>query len=446
MSFRVGLYLFLALVVFDGAARKWLFPGSEQIVYIAKDVLLVGLLLKCFMQRGLQLPPGTSNTALMGWLSAYVVIAALQALNPSMPSLMLGVLGLKAHVLYAGLLLLVPAAFRDTEELARAFRYLLIPVTLVLAFGAVQFYLPPDHPLNRYVRGTAYEIATFGIISKVRITSTFSYVSGMTAFIFFALCLNVAFLARGRWSIGRNKLAYACILAAIVVTPMTGARWIYYMVTLCLPLFLYGMLRAGMLQTRFAVRMIVLSALATGAISLWSIEAVESLEYRRHTATDTGERIRGLVTNPIRFGAEAGLLGFGAGSTHQAAPALVPEAGFYTWLPLTDFEDEPGRIMLELGIVGFFVAFGLRIYLCLLAWRALLAGESSTEKAFAAAAFVFFVAHLISPIVFNVTGGALYWLFAGIVATIMRDQHQRRVAQVALLPGGVMAVPARTSR
>jgi hypothetical protein len=191
------------------------------------------------------------------------------------------------------------------------------------------------------------------------------------------------------------------------------------------PIFLFSMLRAGMLHARFAIRIVVLSSLVIVAVSLWSMEAFDSLAYRRQSSTDVTERIEGMVRGPATFAAEAGFLGYGAGATHQAASAIVPEAGFYTWLPTTSFEDEPARIMLELGIVGFVAAFALRIYLCVLAWRAMLAGGTRAEKGLAGGALIFFVAHLTSPIVFNPTGGALYWLFAGILATILRDQYLR---------------------
>lgn len=444
MTSRAGLYLFLALLVLDGAVRKWLLPGSEQLVYIAKDILLVALMARYFVKGGLRYPPGVSQSGLTGWLAAYVVIAALQALNPSLPSLLLGVIGLKSHVLYAALLFLVPAAFRDTDDLARAFRYLLVPITLVLALGVLQFYLPIDHPLNRYVRGTTWDISTFGSLHRVRVTSTFSYISGMTVFVFFALCLALGFLAAGRWRFGTSKLAYACLLAALVVAPMTGARWIYYVLMAALPVFLYGMARAGMLQGGYALRIVVFASLATAAISLWSMQALESFEQRRQSATDLGDRVESLVLKPFRFALDAGLLGFGAGATHQAAPALVPQAGYYDWLPTTDFEDEPGRLMLELGALGFVVSLGLRIYLCWLAWRTMLAGATPREKALAGAALMFFVAHVSSPIVFNGTGGALYWLFAGILAVILRDQHVRRApAQPALPPGVALAARGR---
>jgi hypothetical protein len=446
VSFRNGLFLFLALVVFDGAVRKWLLPESEQVVYILKDLVLLAMLGAYVLRFGLKLPAGIAGTALVGWLGMYVVITALQVLNPSLPSLLLGLVGLKTHILYAALLVLVPATFRDTEDLVRALRYMIVPIVFVLVLGILQFGYPLDHPINRYVRGTTQDIATFGLINRVRITSTFSYVSGMTVFVFFALCLGVALLAAGRWRLASNKLTIACIIAAVVVTPMTGARWIYYMLMLSVPVFLFGMVRSSMLQTRYALRLVILGSLGVAAVSLGSIEALESFEQRRQVAADTQERIESLLLDPFKLAADAGLIGYGAGSTHQVAPALVRDAGYYQWLPTTDFEDETGRIMLELGIVGFVVVFALRVYLCRMAWLAMVNGGSRNEKALAGGALAFFLAHLVSPIVFNVTGGALYWFFAGVVATILRDQHARRIVPLALPYGLVSPAPGRATR
>ena len=447
MNLRGGVILFLALVMFDGAVRKWALPQSEQLVYIAKDVLLLALLAACLTRQGLRMTPGVAGTALAGWLGAYGAVTTLQVLNPSLPSVVLGLLGLKSHLLYAALLVVVPAAFRDTGALLQMLRYLTIPVIAVLALGVVQFYFPIDHPINRYVRGTSQDIATFGLLHHVRITSTFSYVSGMTVFVFFATCLGLALLAAGRWHLRDAKLGTVCLVAAVVVTPMTGARWNFYMAVLCLPVFLYAMIRSSMLQTRYAWRLIVLSFVALAAISFWSIEAIESLQHRRQSTFDAPRRVESLLLDPVAFGAEAGLLGYGAGATHQAAPALVPDAGYYSWLPSTDFEDEPGRIMLELGVVGFVVAFALRVYLCRLAWLAVVNGGTRSERALAGAALIFFLAHLISPIVFSVTGGALYWFLAGVVATILRDQHARRIASgVTVREAVLVGAPSRAMR
>jgi hypothetical protein len=259
------------------------------------------------------------------------------------------------------------------------------------------------------------------------------------------LCMGIALMAAGHWRLRENKIAVVCLAAAVAVTPMTGARWNFYMIVLAVPVFLYGMARSSMLNTRHVWRLIGLSLVGAVAISYWSMEALESLEYRRQSTSDAPGRVEELLSDPVKFGAEAGVLGYGAGATHQAATVLFKEAGYYSWLPLTDFEDEPGRIMLELGVVGFIVVFALRIYLCLLAWRAMLNGENRAEKALAIAALVFFIAHLVSPVVFNVTGGALYWFLAGVVALILREQHVRRALTQPAAPRP-LGVSARALR
>ena len=74
---------------------------------------------------------------------------------------------------------------------------------------------------------------------------------------------------------------------------------------------------------------------------------------------------------------------------------------------------------------------------------ALMSGESRTEKGLASAALVFALAHLISPIVFNGTSGALYWFMAGVVATILRDQRLRQTAVSVAPPGTLLPGAAR---
>ena len=58
---------------------------------------------------------------------------------------------------------------------------------------------------------------------------------------------------------------------------------------------------------------------------------------------------------------EAGLLGFGIGATHQTAAALAPNLPPYSWLRGLIVEVETGRIMLELGALGFLLVYLIRI-------------------------------------------------------------------------------------
>jgi hypothetical protein len=96
-------------------------------------------------------------------------------------------------------------------------------------------------------------------------------------------------------------------------------------------------------------------------------------------------------------------------------------------------EDEPGRVMLELGFVGFAGIYFLRVYLILRALRQVFVLRTAFHRAIATSCVLFFLAHLPGGVVFNVTSGVFYWFFAGLLLVAMRLDSVR-------LPGA--AVPA----
>src|SRR5439155_7879005 len=128
-------------------------------------------------------------------LLASVVWTFFESFNPGAGSMLAGLFGWKAYVFYMPLFLIVPALFRSTDELDRFLRYyvaLALPVGLL---GAAQFSAGPDSPLNVYAAGVESpgseeaNIATFGEDSYVRITGTFSYISGYSAYLVVMLTL-----------------------------------------------------------------------------------------------------------------------------------------------------------------------------------------------------------------------------------------------------------------
>ena len=119
----------LVLLIFEGAIRKWLVPGAQDLVYFAKDVLLLGAYLGFLRDRPrlrLRLP---ALPLLYGVLVLSVLFGLLEVFNPNLPSLLLGALGFKAYFFYVPLLFVLPAVFPDDASLARAMRkYLLIAI------------------------------------------------------------------------------------------------------------------------------------------------------------------------------------------------------------------------------------------------------------------------------------------------------------------------------
>jgi hypothetical protein len=159
----------------------------------------------------------------------------------------------------------------------------------------------------------------------------------------------------------------------------------------------------------------------------WSafFERVESNE-------DVAGRIAGLVTEPWWALGEAGLIGFGIGSTHQATNFLIPDVSMDLLPPPAEGEWE--RIILEVGPVGFLfivVARLLVVLHSLRAWRSL---PRSDVRAIVAAAFMFVIVSFPGHIVFNHMASLFYWFMAGValVAPGERPTRQQVVHEASM--------------
>ena len=102
--FRWVLGVLLFLLIYDGSVRKWLLPGAEQLVFIAKDVLLLTALFLWLVLRG-----GKPQARLHPWVrlmfALYAYWVLLRVFSTSLPNLAVGLWGVKSHLLYASVLL-----------------------------------------------------------------------------------------------------------------------------------------------------------------------------------------------------------------------------------------------------------------------------------------------------------------------------------------------------
>ncbi len=417
-ALRAGLVLFFALVVLEGALRKWLFPGQQQIVYVIKDGLLVLLVLWAGITGRLRIPDALRGGVTGFFLTMYVVWTAVEVFNPALPRVLLGVWGFKTHCLYLSLVLLVPAAFTSTEEVFKWTRRYLYVAAPVFILGVVQFLSPRTSVLNKYVAGGEEAVSTVGRNGLVRITGTFPYITGMTTYVFVMIALAIAVLGASRGSRTQSASMYAIVALGMLVTPMTGSRWGVYIWILILPLMLFDLLRhrsAGILPALSAV------LVAVAVMSYSGREAASAFGERARTAGDDQRRISDVLTQPLEFADDARIAGFGAGATHQAASVLVTGGASYWWLPELRFEDEPGRVMLELGVLGFVIVLAAKISMLRLARRAFRNARDPRAAALATAASAVFLAHLTTPVIFNSTAGAYFWGFAGMLMVLLRS-------------------------
>jgi hypothetical protein len=374
-SFALGLTL--VLLVYDGAIRKWLLPEAEQLAFILKDMLLA-LTLAVWALRWAGRPrPATMPPPIRLLVVVYAWWVILEMFNPNLPNVLVGIWGVKSHLLYASLLFLLPAAYSRLEDLfrvlAKLYPWLVIPVC-TLAFA--QLLSPTDSILNEQVAGSSAALAYFGESGLVRVSGPFSYISGMAAFVQISVLLGLALYLGG----ARSRLFLVSLGFALASLPVTGSRAVVAVAAVGAILVLGGALTARLIGTALVVRALAVMAVL-GAISLYAQDAAwEALAQRTMSSRQDENRLITAFTNAFEFFDDAGLTGFGSGAANLGSAALSGNVVPYSWLPnSTGFEEESGRIVLELGIVGWAISLSMRIGL--LCWAAFLVTRGRSREA-----------------------------------------------------------------
>lgn len=443
---RLAVQAALVLLVVEGAIRKWLLPGSQDLVYFAKDALLLGCYLGFLTSPARHKVASLVPPAMIFCLVASAALGALQIFNPNLPNVLVGLLGFKAYFLYMPLLWVVPAAFTTDLDLARFLkRYVLLAIPVCL-LAIAQFRSPADSALNVYARGNAPgTVSTFGISTQVRVTGTFSYISGYSSYLLAMAILVLAVLAATRWRQRGNWLVYGALGLTLLGMLMTGSRGPVFMLVLLLPL--YGWLSLARENDRATAvgRSLLGLGLVAMLLNYVGSDAIGAFYGRAAGSSDLGSRMIGPILGPINTLEPAGLTGVGIGATHQTAAAVTKSLPPYSWLRGILLEDEPSRIMLELGLVGFLLIYFVRVYLVIFALQQVFLLRTTFHRAVATSCVLFFLAHLPGGIVFNVTAGVFYWFFAGLLMTVLRLDAMVAPARAAVFPRPAGGPPAGRS-
>jgi hypothetical protein len=444
VNWRKALQVVMVLLVVEGAIRKWLFPGAQDLVYLGKDVILLAAYLGFLRDRAklhFRPPALPSLYTALGLGAAFGLV---EIFNPKLPNLLVGALGFKAYFLYVPLLFLVPAAFateRDLVVFLRRYILLSIPIGIL---AVAQFLSPPSSMINTYARaaeetGTGY-VSTFGSSQFVRVTASFSYITGYGSYLIAITILVLAYLAAAQWRLRLSLAAHVALGMALMGLFMTGSRGPVFILALLFPIYWWlAVVRGGQGRATFARVLFGLTVIGVLLVSVGG-DAVTAFRGRAMGSEDVLERIRAPFTSPFDTIDDAGPFGYGIGATHQSAAAVTQGLVPYVWLHGLAVEVESGRVMLELGPVGFLLVYFVRLYLIAFALRQVFVLRSPFHRALATACLLFFLAQILGSIIFDVTSDLYFWFFGGLLMTVMR--FDRLAAQKTARAALAVAAPA----
>jgi len=436
-NWRKGIQVTMVLVILEGALRKWFFPSSQDLVYFAKDVVLLGAYVGFVRDRTRQQfkPPPLTLVKIL--LAASVLIGLIQIFNPNLPNLLVGIFGFKAYFFYLPLLWLLPAAFRsDTELWEFLSRYVLIAIPVGL-LAVAQFFSPSTSFLNTYARtegvvGIPIAPITFGSSEYVRVTATFSFITGYTAYLLATAMLLLGVIGALRWKLRGNIFFFVALGMDLLGILMTGSRGPVVLLIAVYPLYWWlAVIRERGGGAAFG-RLVLAMVLVSGFLVVAGEDALNAFYGRAQGVSDVPGRLASPLLSPFTVLPDVGLFGLGIGATHQTAATLAPSVFPYSWLHGLLVEVESGRIMIELGPLGFGFVYLLRFGLCFVALRQVLVMRTRFHRALATASLLYFLTSIPGGVVFDVTADLYFWFFVGLLATAMRlDRQTIREAAMA---------------
>jgi len=432
---RQAVQLVMFLLICEGAIRKWIFPGAQDLIYFAKDVFLLGAYIGFFRERSRL----RSRLPAIPGLAALLVIASLYGLfevvNPLLPNVLVGILGFKAYFFYVPLLWVVPATFSSGEELARFLRRYALTAIPVGLLAMTQFVSSPTSVLNTYARpgdGEMFYATTFGSSSFVRVTATFSFITGYTSYLVAAMILILGILAATRWRFRGNLLLFAALAMTLLGISMTGSRGPLILLVAILPLYWWLIVAREAGGGAVFGRVIIALTVVLGLVSYADQGAIDAFYGRAINVSDVPDRLAAPFQQPFDLLIHGGILGFGIGATHQTAAAVTKGIPPYSWTHGIVVEGETGRIMLELGGIGFLLIYLIRFYLPLLALSQLRTLRVRYFRAIATSCALFLLAQIPGSVVFDFVTGVYYWFFAGLLMLVIQlDREAVRAATAA---------------
>lgn len=367
---KVLIWIYLILLLAEGALRKWAFPAFSDELLVVRDPVLLAIYA---LAAAAGLFPANRFIAVIAALAGLSVVASLLGGHRNLVVIAYGV---RINYLHLPLIWIMGRVLdrRVVERLGAFLLIMAIPMTLIMVR---QF----DAPMNAWInRGVGHDEVgqLFGAEGRIRPPGLFAFITGPQ--LFFPLCAAFFFDEIS----GAKRLPWYVLiasgLAVALALPVSISRTVMLGTAVVACAFL---LTRPFTSIRFAAlaRPLLLLAIVAAGLSRVPVfrEGLEVFMTRWDTAADASagaawasvmDRTVNGFTNPYYFIKAAPFLGYGIGTGSNVGARLTSgEVGFLL------AEEEWGKVLLELGPVLGVAFILLRIaltgWLGLQAWRAL---------------------------------------------------------------------------
>lgn len=250
MGLNRAIWLYLILLIAEGALRKWVLPGLATPLLIVRDPIAAFMIFQAFR---LNILPTTPVFFLSYFIAIISVFAAVLIGHGSLNAALYGARPLILH--FPAMFIMARALDRsDLLQIGRFVMLLSIPMTGLIAW---QFYSPQSAWVNVGVGGEGSS-GFSGALGYYRPSGSFSFTSGVSLF----YALQASFLLYFWLSGSRcnRVILYFATLSLFIAVPLSISRTLVFQCSLVLVFsFFVSVARANLLQRGLVVGLSVVS-------------------------------------------------------------------------------------------------------------------------------------------------------------------------------------------
>ncbi|WP_222430978.1 hypothetical protein [Mucilaginibacter pallidiroseus] len=356
---KKGIWLYILLLMFEGALRKWGLPALAAPLLIVRDPVAIALL---FVSAKHGLFPSNNYV----WTMILVAILAFFiAITIGHGSLTVAVYGTRILILHFPLMFLIGKIFDhdDVIKVGKFMLYLSIPMLLLIA---VQFYSPQSALVNRGVGGDIQGGGFAGALGFFRPPGTFSFTSGNTQF-WSVVGVFVTYFWLNNSGVNKILLIAAtfCVIASI---PLSISRTLIFQIVITVTFALLSVSRSPkhLGQMLGGLVLVIIAVALLNNFSFFQ-QASEALVTRYSAASDSEGGLEGTLGNRFLGGLLGALqqdnqpfFGYGIGmGTNVGARLLTGNVDSFLIA-----EEDWGRLVGELGRIMGIIVIVLRVWFC----------------------------------------------------------------------------------
>ncbi len=373
---KKGIWLYLILLIFEGALRKWVLPGLADALLVVRDPIALGLLVFAIYHK------------VMYW-NRYLTLMMLVTLIAVPGALILGhgnlfvtLFGTRYLLLHFALIFLIGTIFdkSDVEQFGRFILWITPPMTLLIV---MQFYSPQSAWVNRGIGGSELGAGFSGAMGYFRPSGVFSFTSGVSTYFSLAAAYVVYFWL-SKASVNRLLLLAASVSVLVAIPVSISRAYLFqFVVTVAFGMAVSLTQPKILLRVALAISTCVIAYLGLQQLDFFKTSTVV-LSARFEGAAQTeggikgtlGNRFLGEHYNALAEAAENPILGYGLGVGTNVGQRLL--AGDRS-IKFVSTEGEWNRLINEIGPLLGLLVIGIRLVLAtsllLKSWMAVRIGN-----------------------------------------------------------------------